>query len=66
MVRVAVKARLLALAVVAPAFAGALAGSAQAKTTWLCKPGMKGDPCTPSLRTTVFSNDGLELAGART
>ena len=61
MVRVAVKARLLALAVVALVFAGALAGSAQAKTTWLCKPGMKGDPCTPSLRTTVFSNTGSKL-----
>jgi hypothetical protein len=61
MVRVAVKARLLALAVVALVFAGALAGSAQAKTTWLCKPGMKGDPCTPSLRTTAFSNRGSKL-----
>ena len=37
------------------------AGSASAKTVWLCKPGMKNDPCTPSLKTTVFSPAGKKL-----
>ena len=39
----------------------ALAGGASAKTVWLCKPGMKNDPCTPSLKTTVFSPAGKKL-----
>src|SRR4051812_10939119 len=30
------------------------AAPAQAKVTWLCRPGMTDNPCTPSLRTTVF------------
>ncbi len=37
------------------------AGGASAKTVWLCKPGMKNDPCTPSLKTTVFSPAGKKL-----
>jgi Protein of unknown function (DUF3089) len=28
---------------------------AGAKTIWLCKPGLKPDPCTPGLSTTVYS-----------
>lgn len=31
------------------------AGAASAKTVWLCKPGMKHDPCNPGLSTTVYS-----------
>ena len=33
----------------------AAAAPAAAKTVWLCKPGLKDNPCTPSLRTTVLS-----------
>ena len=36
----------------------ALPAGAEAKTTWLCKPGMKADPCQVSLKTTVFSPAG--------
>jgi hypothetical protein len=31
------------------------ASDAGAKTIWLCKPGLKPDPCTPGLSTTVYS-----------
>src|SRR4051794_17111104 len=45
--------RLLPLAVLA---ALALApAAAEAKTTWLCRPGLASNPCTPSLSTTLFS-----------
>jgi Protein of unknown function (DUF3089) len=30
--------------------------AAGAKTIWLCKPGVKPDPCTPGLSTTVYSS----------
>lgn len=33
----------------------ALAGSASARTVWLCKPGQHPDPCTPGLTTTLYS-----------
>jgi DUF3089 family protein len=34
----------------------ALAGAASARATvWLCKPGVKPDPCTPSLSTTLYN-----------
>ena len=33
----------------------ASAGPAAAKTVWLCKPGLKNDPCTPGLKTTYYS-----------
>ena len=50
-------ARKLGLILAAAALAGAFgAGSAQAKVVWLCRPGLKHDPCTPSMRTTVFSS----------
>jgi hypothetical protein len=39
----------------------ALAGSASAATTWLCKPGLKHDPCTPGLKTTRVSATGAAL-----
>ena len=32
--------------------------AASAKTVWLCKPGLKADPCSPSLDTTRFSPGG--------
>jgi DUF3089 family protein len=34
----------------------AFTASASAKTVWLCKPGLKSNPCAPSLGTTVFSS----------
>jgi hypothetical protein len=42
------------LALVSVAVLGTTETSA-AKTVWLCKPGLKANPCTPSLSTTVFS-----------
>ena len=32
-----------------------------AKTVWLCKPGLKNNPCTPGLKTTVYSPAGKRL-----
>jgi hypothetical protein len=43
------------------AVACVFAGSASAKTVWLCKPGMANNPCTPSLTTTEFSPTGKKL-----
>ena len=34
--------------------------AASAKTTWLCRPGMANDPCTPGLGTTTFAPDGRQ------
>src|SRR3954468_17928693 len=34
---------------------------ASAKTTWLCKPGQKNNPCEPSLSTTKVSPSGKKL-----
>src|SRR5947209_12155225 len=48
-------ARLLAVAL-ATLSAAAVAAPASAKTSWLCLPGAKPDPCSPSLKTTVFSS----------
>ncbi len=48
------------LALVTIAVLGAAETSA-AKTVWLCKPGLKANPCTPSLSTTVFSSTGEVL-----
>jgi hypothetical protein len=46
----------LSLAVVALTIAAAaVAGTASAKTVWLCHPGQSPDPCNASLATTVFS-----------
>ncbi|MGI8715164.1 MAG: DUF3089 domain-containing protein [Solirubrobacteraceae bacterium] len=33
----------------------ALTGGAQARTVWLCHPGVRPDPCDPGLSTTVYS-----------
>jgi Protein of unknown function (DUF3089) len=48
----------------AVAMAGALcialtvAGAAEAKTVWLCKPGQSPNPCHESLQTTIISSSG--------
>ena len=56
------RARRLAtiLALVSVAVLGTADASA-AKTVWLCKPGLKANPCMPSLSTTVFSPTGQVL-----
>jgi Protein of unknown function (DUF3089) len=41
------------------------AQTAAAKTVWLCKPGLRANPCMPSLSTTVFSPSGDRLATQR-
>ena len=44
------------------AVAGLIAASgASAGTTWLCRPGLAPDPCTPGFSTTVFSPAGARL-----
>jgi pimeloyl-ACP methyl ester carboxylesterase len=48
---------LLALVLVGPS-------AASAKVVWLCKPGMRANPCEPSLTTTVFS-PSAERIGVR-
>ena len=48
--RLSLAAALTVIVVVALA-----ATDAGAKTIWLCKPGLKPDPCTPGLSTTVYS-----------
>jgi Protein of unknown function (DUF3089) len=47
--------RLLAAVAITVALALAAAGTASARTVWLCQPGHSPDPCTVSLATTVFS-----------
>ena len=44
----------LAIVLVAPT-------GASAKVVWLCKPGMRANPCEPSLTTTVYSPTGKRL-----
>ena len=46
--------RVTILALVSIAVLGAAETSA-AKTVWLCKPGLRPNPCMPSMSTTVFS-----------
>src|SRR5436189_1914440 len=43
------------------ACAGLFAGSASARTTWLCRPGLADNPCAVSLQTTVFSPAGRQI-----
>jgi hypothetical protein len=40
---------------------GAAASGAHAKTTWLCSPALKTDPCRPGLDTTRMKADGTVL-----
>jgi Protein of unknown function (DUF3089) len=50
--------RLLLLALAAALLAPA---TAEARTVWLCKPGLEADPCSPSLSTTRFAPAGERL-----
>ncbi len=54
--------RALAVLCAAVLVALAAAGPASAKAVWLCKPGLANNPCTPNLRTTVFSPTETRLA----
>jgi Protein of unknown function (DUF3089) len=56
-----VSRRVLIAALAAIALLWLLPAGAQAKVVWLCKPGMKANPCEPSLTTTVFSPSGKRL-----
>ncbi len=46
------------LSVAALAIPGALAASASAETTWLCRPGLANNPCLNSEETTVELGNG--------
>ncbi|WP_035129722.1 DUF3089 domain-containing protein [Conexibacter woesei] len=53
---------LLAVLTAAAATAAVAApGAASASTTWLCKPGLASNPCTPGLATTTISPTGQTL-----
>jgi hypothetical protein len=41
------------------------AGRAEAKTVWLCKPGLDDNPCETGLKTTVFAPSGERLGVER-
>jgi hypothetical protein len=41
------------------------AETAAAKTVWLCKPGLRANPCMPSLSTTIVSPSGETIATQR-
>ena len=47
--------RILLAAVAVVAMALVVPAGASAKVLWLCKPGMRANPCEPSLTTTVYS-----------
>jgi hypothetical protein len=53
--------RLVVASVIAAGLALAAAAPSAARTTWLCHPGLKPDPCTPGLATTVYSPTGHVL-----
>jgi hypothetical protein len=53
---------LLLLAALIAAAALPSAAAAAPKTIWLCKPGIKKNPCEPGLKTTVFSPSGERRA----
>ena len=55
-----------ALAGVCLAMTSGPAAAAQPATVWLCKPGLKDNPCGPSLSTTKLSNDGQTVLGKYT
>jgi hypothetical protein len=48
--------KLMLAAVGAALLAAAMPGVASAKVKWLCAPSVKKNPCTPSMKTTVFSS----------
>jgi Protein of unknown function (DUF3089) len=53
--------RLVLATAVAAVLLGAGPASAAQRTVWLCKPGVKDNPCEPSQATTVFSPAGAKL-----
>jgi hypothetical protein len=53
--------RLLAAALTCAAVLVLGASGASAKTTWLCRPGLAANPCTPGLATTSISPTGAAL-----
>ncbi len=55
-------AALVALLTAGPGPAAAASSSSKGKTTWLCKPGMKHDPCTVGFGTTLVGLDGQPTA----
>jgi hypothetical protein len=57
----AVRARIALIALV---LAAALPASAEAKTVWLCKPGVKPNPCVGSLTASLVNADGT-VVGTR-
>jgi hypothetical protein len=57
---------LLLAAVLALAVLSLVPASADAKVLWLCKPGLRANPCEPSLTTTLFSPSGKRLRVERT
>jgi hypothetical protein len=54
-------APLLVLLVLGAAAALPSTAAAASSTVWLCKPGLRGNPCTPGLSTTSFSPAGSRL-----
>src|SRR5688572_4407555 len=58
--------RPLIVALVALSVMWVAPASADAKVVWLCKSGMKANPCEPSLTTTLFSPTGKRLGVERT
>jgi Protein of unknown function (DUF3089) len=52
---------LLLAALAASTAVAALPGAASASTTWLCRPGLASNPCTPGLATTTMSPTGQVL-----
>jgi hypothetical protein len=57
--------RLAVLAVLLVLAGLALPPAAGARTVWLCKPGLKADPCSPRLDTTRFSPAGERVGTHR-
>ncbi len=60
--------RLVRLTIAGPVAVGAAAAlgiacSSASATVWLCKPGLKPDPCTPGLSTTVYDAPLTEAIG---
>ncbi len=56
---------LLALGCSLALLAASRADAAAAKTTWLCSPSLKSDPCRPSLATTQISPSGAILGSTQ-
>ncbi len=58
-----VRLAIAALAAVAAATAFGIAAGPARATVWLCKPGVKPDPCNPGLATTVYNAPLTEAIG---